>query len=149
MAFVVYEEKSSAMRAKKEMNGFRFFRRELDVHYARTKSDAVALNDGTYNPRQGRWLEDKNVVIVKSQQKRRNVGEPSTTLIIHNVPSDIPQHYLEPLFIQFPQYDEMSVQTGRGFIKVKFLSETAASTCLGELQDFNMGQNIRLSIKFG
>ncbi|KAI9264868.1 hypothetical protein BDA99DRAFT_507118 [Phascolomyces articulosus] len=47
-AFIVYEDVVSATAAKRGLDGFNFYDRPLKIVYAKTKSYAVAKEDGTY-----------------------------------------------------------------------------------------------------
>ncbi|CAK0906971.1 unnamed protein product, partial [Prorocentrum cordatum] len=50
-AFVVYRDISCATNALRALQGFPFLDKPMRIAYARTKSDVVALEDGTYKPR--------------------------------------------------------------------------------------------------
>ncbi|KAM3578881.1 hypothetical protein VKS41_008674 [Umbelopsis sp. WA50703] len=50
-AFVVFEEISSATAALRSLNGFSFYDSNINIEYAKSKSDAIAKMDGTYKPK--------------------------------------------------------------------------------------------------
>ncbi|KAI8364725.1 uncharacterized protein BYT42DRAFT_618874 [Radiomyces spectabilis] len=50
-AFVVYADPAAATTAMRSLNGFTFYDRPMKIQYAKTKSDAVALLDGTFRLR--------------------------------------------------------------------------------------------------
>ncbi len=50
-AFVVFRDTADAVQAQREMNGFPFYEKPMRIAYARTKSDATAHLDGTYEAR--------------------------------------------------------------------------------------------------
>ncbi len=50
-AWIVFEDPAGAIRAVREMNGFTFFDKPMEVTFAREKSDVVAKADGTHKPR--------------------------------------------------------------------------------------------------
>lgn len=49
-AWVIFENISDASKALKEMGGFSFYGKEMNVTYARQKSDFVKKEEGTYKP---------------------------------------------------------------------------------------------------
>lgn len=46
-AFVVFEDTEAATKAIEEVQGFELFEKPMHLDYARTKSDATVLKDGT------------------------------------------------------------------------------------------------------
>jgi len=51
-AFVVFRDISSATQAVRQMQGFPFYDKPMQISYAKTKSDAAAKFDGTYEEKQ-------------------------------------------------------------------------------------------------
>lgn len=50
-AFVVFRDVSSATQAVRQMQGFPFYDKPMRISYAKSKSDASAKLDGTYQPK--------------------------------------------------------------------------------------------------
>ncbi|KAG2183455.1 hypothetical protein INT43_006461 [Umbelopsis isabellina] len=50
-AFIVFEEISAATAALRSLNGFSFYDNNINIQYAKSKSDAIAKLDGTYKPK--------------------------------------------------------------------------------------------------
>ncbi|KAJ2955356.1 hypothetical protein NQZ79_g8639 [Umbelopsis isabellina] len=50
-AFIVFEEISAATAALRSLNGFSFYDKNINIQYAKSKSDAIAKLDGTYKPK--------------------------------------------------------------------------------------------------
>ncbi len=48
-AFVVFKDVQQASEAMRGLQKMSFFDRELDIHYAKNKSDAIAKREGQYN----------------------------------------------------------------------------------------------------
>ena len=53
-AFVIFDSVASATAALQAEQGFTFFGKDLNIEYAREKSDRVAKKDGTYVPKDRR-----------------------------------------------------------------------------------------------
>lgn len=67
------------------------------MEYAKTKSDKVAIEDGTYVPKQKRSLL-RDVKIIQAAQRKTGV-DPSSTLHVTNIPED-GLSLMTPLFKQ-------------------------------------------------
>jgi len=50
-AFVVFKDVTSATNALRQMQGFPFFEKEMNIAFAKSKSDCIAKLDGTFLPR--------------------------------------------------------------------------------------------------
>lgn len=71
-AFIVYRDISCATNALRALQGFVFLDKPMRVMYAKTKSDVVALEDGTFKPRakaDTRKEEPKKTVTPAIRQK--------------------------------------------------------------------------------
>jgi len=51
-AFIVFRDISAATQAVRQMQGFPFYEKPMQITYAKTKSDAAAKFDGTYEEKQ-------------------------------------------------------------------------------------------------
>jgi len=47
-AFVVFRDTNAAAQAMRSLQGFEFFGKEMNIQYAKGKSDTIAKLDGTY-----------------------------------------------------------------------------------------------------
>jgi len=65
-AFVVFKDLPAATNALRAMNGFNFFDKKIRVQYAKSKSDVISLEDGTYKPRVTKLTEEQ----VKAKRKQ-------------------------------------------------------------------------------
>jgi len=66
-AFVVFRDISCATNAMRALQSYNFLDKNMRINYARTKSDCVALEDGTFKPRHGPHAEKhEDVAKVKS-----------------------------------------------------------------------------------
>lgn len=95
-AFVVFRDISCATNALRALNGFVFLDKPMRIAYSRTKSDVVALEDGTFKPRakaEAKKEEAKKPVI-------QNVVKPKTAPPV-GVPARAPQ-VVQPKFMPHP-----------------------------------------------
>ncbi|KAF9385338.1 hypothetical protein CPB97_004902 [Podila verticillata] len=49
-AFIAFSDIVASTTALRGLQGFTFYGKALEIHYAKTKSDAIAKLDGTYRP---------------------------------------------------------------------------------------------------
>eukprot|EP00392_Amoebophrya_sp_AT5.2_P014205 g14348.t1 len=172
IAFVVFADEANANTAKTRLNGFKFFGREICVHFARKRSDAACLQDGTYdfaalNARKNKNLADRGAAGGKITIRQadslledvgagrggavvnKNVGDVSTTLVIENLSEFLTEEVMRPLFEQFPGLEEVKHFATQNRMKVEFRHEDHAQKCLQELQGFNVDGRTFLSIVYG
>lgn len=50
-AWIAFRDAAQAVEARKAMQGKELFGKEMDIHFAKSKSDVVARADGTFKPR--------------------------------------------------------------------------------------------------
>jgi len=70
-AFVVFKDVTAATNAVRQMQGFPFFEQEMNVTFAKSKSDCVAKLDGTYLPRDAAEKQRKRKLDEERREKRR------------------------------------------------------------------------------
>ncbi|CAG8529256.1 1559_t:CDS:2 [Scutellospora calospora] len=117
-AFVVFKEQESAVNAVKGVQGFALHGKPMVIQFARTKSDAIAILDGTIEEHKRLRLEAKEkrakeppVKKFKSsnvsqfQLGQSNIPGASMYHFGHQVPAtgNIPDEYLPPNNILFLQ----------------------------------------------
>lgn len=66
--FVVFRDISCATNALRGLQGFKLMGRELRIVFAKTKSDILALEDGTYKPR---------IKLKRDEEKKTNQCGPA------------------------------------------------------------------------
>ncbi|CAG8455221.1 13374_t:CDS:2 [Ambispora gerdemannii] len=69
-AFVVFKDQENAAKAIKEVNGFILKEKAMLIQYARSKSDAIAISDGTIEEHKRQRLEAKEKRAKEPPQKR-------------------------------------------------------------------------------
>mmetsp|Transcript_28517 Transcript_28517/g.93181 ORF Transcript_28517/g.93181 Transcript_28517/m.93181 type:complete len:242 (-) Transcript_28517:75-800(-) len=82
-AWVVFGDVASATNALRAMEGFPFMEKPMKLSYAKTKSDAVAKLDGTFQPtdrtgeRKKRELEDREKSAAAAEAKKARGNAPA------------------------------------------------------------------------
>ncbi|KAG1338999.1 putative U2 small nuclear ribonucleoprotein B'' [Cocos nucifera] len=69
-AWVVFSEVTAASNAVRQMQNFPFYDKPMRIQYAKTKSDCVAKEDGTYVPREKKKKQEE-----KAAEKKRRAEE--------------------------------------------------------------------------
>eukprot|EP01006_Ploeotia_vitrea_P063523 TRINITY_DN85712_c0_g1_i1.p2 TRINITY_DN85712_c0_g1~~TRINITY_DN85712_c0_g1_i1.p2 ORF type:complete len:287 (-),score=156.99 TRINITY_DN85712_c0_g1_i1:31-861(-) len=83
-AWVILDDIGAATRAKRELDGFKFFDRNIKVQFARHEADMIAKINGTYVPQRKRTSLEKDDDGSGSKQTKRKtaaqqvVGEEKT-----------------------------------------------------------------------
>lgn len=70
-AFVVFKDVTAATNAIKTMQGFPFFGSEMQITFARGKSDCIAKLDGSYLPRDAAEKQRKRKVDEERRESKR------------------------------------------------------------------------------
>jgi len=172
-AFVVFRDVIAATNAMREMQNFTFFEKPLVIQYAKDKSDAIAKIDGTYLPRdkKAKLKEDKkrkaegppeSEPVAKRQEvevpvapKRASVptpdlsAPPNKNLFVQNLPEDVTEGMLIPLFQALPGFLEVRLVPGnKGLAFVEFMNEIQSAAAMVELQGFRIDNSHQLVISF-
>ncbi|MBA0577314.1 hypothetical protein Gohar_019169 [Gossypium harknessii] len=58
-AWVVFDELTSASNAFRQMQNFPFYDKPMRIQYAKTKSDCIAKNDGSFVPREKKKKQEE------------------------------------------------------------------------------------------
>lgn len=70
-AFVIFDSVASATAALQAEQGFTFFGKDLNIEYAREKSDRVAKKDGTYVPKDRRAKREAAAAAIAAAEAER------------------------------------------------------------------------------
>ncbi|KAI0526110.1 hypothetical protein F5B22DRAFT_642270 [Xylaria bambusicola] len=92
-AHIVFRDTHAATQAMRSLNGFQFLGKELQIQYAKSKSDAIAKLDGTYKLP---GSAAANVEMTEVQQSIFNAPAPTsasatTAPTSHSLPAKPPQ----------------------------------------------------------
>ncbi|KAJ7964276.1 U2 small nuclear ribonucleoprotein B [Quillaja saponaria] len=113
---------AAASHAVRQMQSFPFYDKPMWIHYAKTKSDCVAKEDGSYVPRSKKKKSEAQQSSVANdtasnggstasfRQGKPNAPEaaaPNNIMFIENLPHETTSRMLEMLFKQYPGFKEV------------------------------------------
>jgi len=174
-AFVVFRDISAASDALRELNGSPFFGKPMKVHYAKSKSDAIAKLDNTYiekerKPRpEKRKAEDHVEKKKPKRQETHNAGmsgmisgqsmglpgpftgviPPNNILFVQNLPEECTPLMLSMLFQQFPGFKEARLVPGKpGIAFVEFETDMMAGVAMNALNNFKITHQNLMQISY-
>ncbi|GMH39664.1 hypothetical protein BSKO_07562 [Bryopsis sp. KO-2023] len=168
-AWVVFSDINAATNALRTMQGFPFFEKPIAIQYAKTKSDAVAKLDGTYQKKEkkggetgasGRDENPKkaahgaNSRVDLQLQPMQAVGPtgqvlPNKILFVQNLPETTNEMMLNMLFQQYPGFREVRMVESRpGIAFVEFENEQQSSTAMENLQGFQITPQFAMNISY-
>lgn len=160
-AFIIFKDIESASRALRTMQGVTFYDKILKIQYAKTESDSITKQRGTFVQRPARpKLEikkrekDPTAGTTNGQHHRltdENVQDqdPNNILFLTNLPEETNEGMLAMLFNQFPGFKEVRLVPGRSDIAfVEFENEFLSGTAKEALNGFNLSPTHKLRITF-
>lgn len=168
-AFIVFQDISSATNAVRQMQNFPFFDKNMRISYAKSKSDVIAKQDGSYLPRDKRgananqridtdMMEQGDVgmggdVPMQQQQQQQPVAmeesEPNNILFLTQLPPGVSSEMLEALFKQFPGLLDIRMVPGRSDIAfVEYGEVHEAAEAKNALTNFNITPTHKLIVNF-
>jgi len=177
-AFVVFNDISCATNALRALQGFTFLDKPLCITYAKTKSDMIALRDGSFKPRGKAGVavsevpkaEPKKQATVPRQRggtepRPRDVvvqpkmashapapaggsEQPSNVLFVENLHTEVNDMMLTMLFRQYPGFQEARLIKGRNVAFIEYGDEEQAGIAMHGLQDFMVAPEMALKISF-
>jgi U2 small nuclear ribonucleoprotein B'' len=164
-AFIIFRDIESAARALRTMQGFIFYDKPMRLFYARTESDMITKQRGTFVQRPA-----KPKLEVKKREKNQMNGnnlsgdhhasnnrmmqevmdqEPNKILFLTNLPDETNEAMLTLLFNQFPGFKEVRLIPGRSDIAfVEFENEYFAGTAKEALNGFSLSPTHKMRITF-
>ncbi|KAJ7959906.1 U2 small nuclear ribonucleoprotein B [Quillaja saponaria] len=175
-AWVAFSEVPAASNAVRQMQNFPFYDKPMRIQYAKTKSDCIAKEEGSYVPREKKKKQEE-----KAEKKRRseaqqssvpngtNAGSnggtaasfrqgkpnapeaaaPNNILFIENLPHETTSRMLEMLFAQYPGFKEVRlIEAKPGIAFVDFEDEAQSSMAMQSLQGFKITAQNPMLISF-
>jgi RNA recognition motif-containing protein len=177
-AFIVFRDISCATNAMRALQGFMFLDKPMRIAYSKSKSDVLALEDGTFKPR-GKLGEKKEEEVKKgagpgpkkskaadpkqaaapkmmphpgaAPQKDAEGdkdGQPSNVLFVENLPPEVNEMMLTMLFRQYPGFQEARLIKGRNVAFIEYSDELQAGIAKHGLQGFMVTPEMALKISF-
>jgi U2 small nuclear ribonucleoprotein B'' len=160
-AWVIYNDVQAATAALQAEQGFTFFGKDLQLEFAREKSDRIAKRDGTYVPKAKRKKAAAPVAQQQQQQQPDtpdNSGEPegpmepaeqpSHILFAKDLPDECNEMMLAMLFRQYAGFKEVRMPRP-GLAFVEYEDEPRATVALKALNGFNLTTNETLKLTYG
>ena len=169
-AWVVFADVAAATAAMRAMQGFPFYDKPMRIAYAKTKSDATAKAEGTFDPgardpetRAKRKAEsqaaEKESQAAKAERDAASgvtakvrtdpSAPPNEILFVQGLPGATTAAMLSMLFQQFPGFKEVRmVEAKPGIAFVEFETDTQASVALSGLQGFKINPTHSMTLAF-
>ncbi|KAL5580611.1 hypothetical protein UlMin_013053 [Ulmus minor] len=175
-AWIAFTEVTAASNAVRQMQNFPFYDKPMRIQYAKSKSDCVAKEEGSFVPREKKKKQEE-----KAERKRRtedtqqsapangsraengtpaapfrqanaNAQEetaPNNILFIENLPHETTSMMLELLFRQYPGFREVRmIEAKPGIAFVEFEDDVQSSMAMQALQGFKITPQNPMVITF-
>ncbi|KAM7256948.1 hypothetical protein ACFE04_012689 [Oxalis oulophora] len=169
--WVVFSEVTAASNAVRQMQNFPFYDKPMRIQYAKTKSDCVAKEDGSFDPKKKKQEQkaERKRHAEETQQAGVGNGKPASTngapasfrqgnagtqdpnniLFIQNLPHETTSDMLELLFRQYPGYKEVRmIEAKPGIAFVEYEDDSQSSMAMQALQNFNISPQYPMHISF-
>ncbi|GES90789.1 U1 small nuclear ribonucleoprotein A isoform X2 [Rhizophagus clarus] len=173
-AFVVFKEQESATNAIKGVQGFALHGKPMVIQYAKTKSDATAILDGTSKEHQRQRLEAKEKRAKEPPTKKFKANNasfqsgsssisgvpavgnipdeylpPNNILFLQNLPNDITGTVLTTFFGQYSGFKEVrSIHPAKGIAFVEYDTEPQAMIAKEALSNYPIAPDHKLKITY-
>ncbi|KAI8914524.1 hypothetical protein EDD86DRAFT_186821 [Gorgonomyces haynaldii] len=150
-AFVVFEDVAGATSALRALQGFAFYGKNIKIAYAKTKSNAVRLRDGTYFQREKRSLDDGGEHAAKRQRQEvvaLEHVEEAQILLVTNLPPKMTEEALGNLFMQHKGFTEVRLVPGKDVAFVEYDNRSHAETALTVLDGFEIVAGHPMKVQF-
>ncbi|GLT65769.1 hypothetical protein SLA2020_381810 [Shorea laevis] len=172
-AWVVFTEVTAASNAVRQMQNFPFYDKPMRIQYAKTKSDCIAKEDGSYDKKkkQEEKAERKRRAEEAQQSSMGNGASaengasaapfrqgnpsaqeavaPNNILFIENLPHEATSMMLEMLFQQYPGFREVRmIEAKPGIAFVEFEDDQQSSMAMQALQGFKITPHNPMTITF-
>ena len=153
-AFVIYKDIESAAKALRTMQGFIFYDKPLRIQYAKTESDLITKQRGTFvqrPPKPKLEVKKKERPTTNQAAAMQDVmdQEPNKILFLTGLPEETNEAMLTILFNQFTGFKEVRLIPGRSDIAfVEFENEFLSGTAKEALNGFTLSPTHKMRITF-
>jgi len=169
-AFVVFQHLTSASVALQKLQGFEFYGKPMRIAFCKSKSDAVAKEDGSFVPKHKRKAVGGIADFKQPQQKKDKAAKeaeepaavedmmeedgaeeqpPNKILFLQRLPVEVNEVMLQALFKQFPGLQEVRMVPGKkGIAFVEFENDVQANQARDTLQGFKLTPTNAMKITF-
>jgi U2 small nuclear ribonucleoprotein B'' len=139
-AFVVFQSQDSAALALRELQGFIFLQKPLQISYSNSESHIIQKIQGTFQ-----YKKITRVQNVPQAPKIAPVSEKKI-LKVAGLHPDLTQESLEKLFSQYFGLEEITLK--ENFALIKYSTHRSASLALAGLTGFKISKDYELKISF-
>ena len=176
--FIVFDNLEDAEAAKRAYQGFMLYRKPMNVHYAKAKSDIISKREGEpvhrtrapfslkdfwnsriYKERLSRQpqLNETNDIQakfarmkIKSKDKEKDVDEksPNKILFVSELPTLTEDFSLNELFSNYPGFKELRYIPSKHVAFVEYEDEAQAALVMSNLAGFTFDSGETLKIAF-
>ncbi|EAR82989.2 U1 small nuclear ribonucleoprotein A (macronuclear) [Tetrahymena thermophila SB210] len=170
-AWIIFKDITAATNAKKNLNGFLFFDKELKINFAKQRSEILDKLEGRWVPKKKQKKENNNNAKKvgeqeigteqKEQQQQKQqlqqiplniqqneLNQPNNVLILEDLPSFVTTDILKALFGQYPGFKEVRLIAPRKVAFVEFSQEDEATVALNGLQNFQLTPQVFLKLNY-
>ncbi|EKU22169.1 U2 small nuclear ribonucleoprotein B'', partial [Nannochloropsis gaditana CCMP526] len=171
-AWVVFDSVGSATTALRSLQGFPFLGKPMRIQFAKGKSNAVALREGTYEPgskrrkrgeKDGKKKEESQKLSGSRDEGKRGkeaeaeehvagmalaAGEVSSMLMAQELPTECTEEMLAVLFRRFAGFHEIRLAGQRGIAFIEFRDEVSARTAFQAYNGFKLSQTDALKLTY-
>ena len=168
-AFVVFQHLTSASVAMQKLQGFDFYGKPMRLSYCKSKSDAVAKEDGSFVPKHKRkavnpaadfkqpqkkdkpapGVADEPAAAEDEMEEDAEEQPPNKILFLQRLPVEVNEMMLQALFKQFQGLSEVRMVPGKaGIAFVEFTNESQATQAKDTLQGFKLTPQNAMRITF-
>jgi U1 small nuclear ribonucleoprotein A len=154
--FITFAKPGQARRALKSLQGLSFFRKELQIQIAKTKSLASFIYEGKFHNLSERiHALRKSKVGIKTMLKDTEPAEAkhlmktaSQVISVHNFPENLTVDRFKLLFRQFPGFKSARLIPQRKVGLVEFYDKAQAMMALRKYEGFMMDEQHLLKVRF-
>jgi U2 small nuclear ribonucleoprotein B'' len=169
-AFIIFKNIEAATKAIKELQGYNFFDKNITINFAKSKSDVVAKEDGTFVPREKSKItkHEERKTGPKKQKTDQHVANqltkgpapqqkaqpkqstivPNNILFIENLPNFATEEMLMALFHQYPGFREVRLIPSKNVAFVEYDDEFQAGIAMSGLNAFKIAPENALQISY-
>ena len=170
-AWIVFEDIGSATRAMRGLQSFPFYDKPMRIAFAKTKSRAVAIEDGTYKHKKMKKSKEKvyigpppttsnssdnkqttntkKSVASKVQEEEQDSPKEATRILMcTDLPEGCTKPMLDMLFGQFAGLVEVRFIEGKLMAFVEYESVGQSTVVMGALQNFRLSETHNLKLSY-
>jgi len=171
-AWIVFEDIGSATRAMRGLQSFPFYDKPMRIAFAKTKSRAVAIEDGTYKHKKMKKSKEKVYIgppptttsnssdnnkqtttntkksKVQEEEQEDSPKEASRILMCTDLPEGCTKAMLDMLFGQFAGLVEVRFIEGKLMAFVEYESVGQSIVVMGALQNFRLSETHNLKLSY-